>query len=101
MKGGAAYQDWGADGQGLCGEMECFEAGDNSVMLSVGPEKVWLHRISHRIVGKWRTQGQSSGTEGDWPRFQTQDSFRAPQGSHLNKYLILPRKPGDLDTPSI
>ena len=24
MKGGAAYQDWGGDGQGLCGEMRCF-----------------------------------------------------------------------------
>jgi hypothetical protein len=78
MKGGAAYQDWGADGQGLCGEMECFGAGDNSVMLSVGPEKVWLHRISHRIVGKWRIQGQSSGTEGAGLDFKR----KIPLGHH-------------------
>jgi hypothetical protein len=36
MKGGAAYQDWGGDGQGLYGEMRCFGAGDMAVQLSVG-----------------------------------------------------------------
>ncbi len=51
MKGGAAYQDWGAGGQGLCGEMQGFGGsgckpwdgpadGDNSLKLSVGVEKV-------------------------------------------------------------
>jgi hypothetical protein len=29
MKGGGDYQDWGADGQGLCGEMRCFGAVTN------------------------------------------------------------------------
>jgi hypothetical protein len=51
MKGGAAYQDWGGDGQGLSGEMRCFGGcgahcrgflidADFFLMLSVDGEKV-------------------------------------------------------------
>jgi len=40
MNGGAAYQDWGGDGQGLCGEMRCFGGGDSAVKVSVGSGKV-------------------------------------------------------------
>ncbi len=30
MKGGASYQDWGGDGQGLCGEIMCKTANQSA-----------------------------------------------------------------------